>query len=969
MAQNVTKRVVSVFVESEGAEKNLRDLTKESRQLYNELVRLPKGSQEFIDKSKEFRRVQGEIKGIRDEINGTGGMFGKLTGALGPLGAAIGGLFAVDAVIGFGKESVQAFQQAEMAMAKVQQAITSTGGAAGFSMEELKKRSDELQATTLFDGDDILNKASLQLLTFTNIADEQFMRAQNAALDLATVLDGDLQSSSIMIGKALNDPVKGLTALSKAGIQFSDEQRTMVNSLVEANDLIGAQTIILGELERQYGGQAEAAAKAEGGTTQITRAWGDFQEELGGALMSIFDTADGTSVLTTGIGYLTDGLLWLVQGVKDVRTWFIDLYNNSMLLRAGIGDAMIVIKTAWDAVVLSFRVGYEAIVTPIKAIGALLTGDFKGAFYAVRDGVVNVFSSAKDFAMDVVQNVSETIDEVNDPKAFAPLEAAAAATKPLVKVAVEVEGGDDPALAAMSLVRDTIKKAQEDIRRDRLTGAQREIEDVQNKYAALIEQAAGHTEEIKQLEELREQEIRAIRVKAGQKDVERLKKLDEDLNAIREEQRRAKLSKEEQEDLKALDRFTKLEEAARGNAARLQEIEVLKDEAMAQLRAKRAEEEAKRREEEAQRDAEWEATIDQQRQEADQRRWEQLEQRHAMELEMAEAQGIALDELATRQLMERLEIEQERYDADLELINERFAELYAIADLQGQDTTELQRLHGEAITALKTEYSGREIQLRKNTDAAILDSQKKRGEAERMIANTIMSITRDLYVAAGADADEMAGFNKAVTLFQIGLDTAAAISALTANSEANPANAVTGGAAAVVQFLTGFARITANIAKARQVLSKEKPTPPEFYVGGGTSTTTVYNAPSVSSGGVVGRKTLGWFGERGSEWVAPNWMYEHPTMQPLFAHLEYVRTTGAIPAFEVGGSTKSPSVASMPAAMETGNQMAHALTMLTDTMLQLQGTLSAGIPAVISNDQLEDNTERLDLIRNGSQLR
>jgi hypothetical protein len=59
----------------------------------------------------------------------------------------------------------------------------------------------------------------------------------------------------------------------------------------------------------------------------------------------------------------------------------------------------------------------------------------------------------------------------------------------------------------------------------------------------------------------------------------------------------------------------------------------------------------------------------------------------------------------------------------------------------------------------------------------------------------------------------------------------------------------------------------------------------------------------------------------------------------------------------------------MPSPLETGNHITETLAMLSNTMLQLQGTLSAGIPAVISNDQLEDNTERLDLIRSGSQLR
>ena len=81
---------------------------------------------------------------------------------------------------------------------------------------------------------------------------------------------------------------------------------------------------------------------------------------------------------------------------------------------------------------------------------------------------------------------------------------------------------------------------------------------------------------------------------------------------------------------------------------------------------------------------------------------------------------------------------------------------------------------------------------------------------------------------------------KGLTLAQIGIDTAAAISALTRNSEANPANAVTGGIAGTIQFAAGIVKILANIAKAKQILSQSNA---PGMKGGGSSGGSV-SAPS-----------------------------------------------------------------------------------------------------------------------------
>ncbi len=193
-------------------------------------------------------------------------------------------------IIGLGAVAIKAFGEQAKAVAQVEAGLISTGNAAGFTSEELQKMAADLQTKTIFGDEEILKDATAQLLTFTNIAGEQFERTQLAALNLSTRLDGDLKSASIQLGKALNDPVANLSALSRSGIQFSKEQKAVIKELAETNRLAEAQKIILDELEKQYGGAAEAAANAGlGPLKQIQNNISDISEEIGKKLLPIIE--------------------------------------------------------------------------------------------------------------------------------------------------------------------------------------------------------------------------------------------------------------------------------------------------------------------------------------------------------------------------------------------------------------------------------------------------------------------------------------------------------------------------------------------------------------------------------------------------------------------------------------------------------------------------------------------------------
>ena len=228
------------------------------------------------------------------------------------MGGVMAGAFSVVAIERFVSMTMEAYDASERAQAKVAQAIKTTGGVANMSLKELTETAADFQKSTLFEDDTILNDVTAQLLTFTNIAGTNFLRAQEAAMNLATVLDGDLKGASIQLGKALNDPVKGMMALSRSGIQFSADQTAVIKNLAETNRLSEAQTLILDELQRQYGGQAKAAAEASNGITQFKNALGDAWEQIGKAIAT-------SDTFKNGLNEMTDILY--TWSNSNIGTW------------------------------------------------------------------------------------------------------------------------------------------------------------------------------------------------------------------------------------------------------------------------------------------------------------------------------------------------------------------------------------------------------------------------------------------------------------------------------------------------------------------------------------------------------------------------------------------------------------------------------------------------------------------------
>lgn len=259
----------------------------------------------IVDKgSPALTQFESNIKGSIKTIEVAGG---RLTATLdGMLSKAA--LLATAGMIArtgfqFLKEAGQEAIEAEKAFAQLRAGVQSTGGAAGKSAEELSALADELSKLTGFD-DELIAGGEAILLTFRRVRGEAFEQTMSLALDLSARFGKDIDSSVTMIAKALDmlmaGSAKGLSALSKAGVTFTDSQKKMMEELVRTGQAAEAQRLFFKELEAQFGGSAVAARDTLGGALgALGIAWANLKEAI------------GTS--GSGIRIVIEGMITLVE--------------------------------------------------------------------------------------------------------------------------------------------------------------------------------------------------------------------------------------------------------------------------------------------------------------------------------------------------------------------------------------------------------------------------------------------------------------------------------------------------------------------------------------------------------------------------------------------------------------------------------------------------------------------------------
>lgn len=329
------------------------------------LVELIADARQYQETLKETKQ---ETSSWRDSLRG---FADDATQGLSSIGSSLitGGLVvASTAALGLGMVMHGVWEEGkqwETQQAQLNAVLASTHGIAGVTANQVNNLADALSHETMFQDDAIMGAENM-LLTFTNIGSNVFPQATETVLDMAQALGEDTTSAAMQLGKALNDPILGVTALRRVGVNLTDGQKDLIEELVKSGDVLSAQKIILRELQTEFGGSAKAAGETLPGQLAIMQqSFRDMEQNLYQELMpvltqvtKIFNEEMAKPETKQFLEDVTNGFVWLarqlaahlpdiIQGLKNTFGWLMD--NKGIIIGAvaAIGTAIGV--AAWTA--------------------------------------------------------------------------------------------------------------------------------------------------------------------------------------------------------------------------------------------------------------------------------------------------------------------------------------------------------------------------------------------------------------------------------------------------------------------------------------------------------------------------------------------------------------------------------------------------------------------------------------------
>lgn len=404
-------------------------------------------------------KATAELKSLDKTLQKTGDRAHKSSGRLGKglKVAAIGAAAGFAAVAYEATRAYKAYEESYKVGKQTEAAIKSTGGAAKVSAKHVGDLANAISLKTGIDDEAIQSGENL-LLTFKNIkngvgkSNKVFDQTSRAIVDMSVAMDQDMKSSAIQVGKALNDPIKGLTALSRVGVTFTEGQKEQITRLTENGERMKAQKIILKELNSEFGGSAAAVATP---MDKAKVAVENLEEALGKVL---FPTVGKIAEAVAGfVNQMQNGtgaggkfkevvvdiakkvgaaygvwIAWIKGAIQTVKQ-FLKTEEWKSWERAAVKAAKVVseifqryllpiIKTVFESIIRILRDFGTIIKGVIRVISGVINGEWGKAWQGVKD----IFRGGVDGIFAIVKGI----------------------TKPLRTVAAAIGGGISDAFAA-----------------------------------------------------------------------------------------------------------------------------------------------------------------------------------------------------------------------------------------------------------------------------------------------------------------------------------------------------------------------------------------------------------------------------------------------------------------------------------------------------------------------------------------
>ena len=295
-------------------------------------------------------------------------------------------------------------RQADLQVLAAQLERIGAGGSK--QLNELRAAADRLGDATLFSQDDFIQSFNI-LSSFRAIAVESFTEVSEVAADIAQVMGSDVKSATVQLAKALEDPKRGLTALSRSGITFNEVQTETIKKLVDSGKQLDAQALILETIKGQYEGAGTAAGKGFAGALDLlSENAADAAEALGEglepaatgaatALAGVFEQISkipapaGQAALQ--IGLITAGVVALKKAVDAfIATKLAGVIAAQIAMYKAFGAQIYIAAAAQGALNIALGIGKALMVgLPVLAVA--------GGIVGIADALNQAINGQKDF--------------------------------------------------------------------------------------------------------------------------------------------------------------------------------------------------------------------------------------------------------------------------------------------------------------------------------------------------------------------------------------------------------------------------------------------------------------------------------------------------------------------------------------------------------------------------------------------
>jgi hypothetical protein len=348
----------------------------------------------------EFKKLTQATTGSQKSLQTLEKKVGSISKGINRTLGAIGIGLSAAAFINFTKEAIRGAEAAEIAdrrLLQVTESMDLFGKRAEIVTGRLSKFADTQELLTGVQAESI-KQVQATLMTFGDLAksaDEvngSFDRATKAALDLAAAGFGSAETNAIQLGKALNDPIKGLTALAKSGVTFTEAEKERIKVLVESNKIGEAQALILAAIEKQVGGTAAATVSS---SARMEAAFGQVSDAVGLVLLPYLEKFTAWLASPGGQEKIQEIITALVdlaeKGVAIVK-WVYEYRDSLIPLAVGIGAVTTAIKLGIAAYTL-----YNTVTAAVVARNAAVTAS--NAALATSNTAVATTATAATTAM------------------------------------------------------------------------------------------------------------------------------------------------------------------------------------------------------------------------------------------------------------------------------------------------------------------------------------------------------------------------------------------------------------------------------------------------------------------------------------------------------------------------------------------------------------------------------------------